>query len=109
MREPRPGIGGVYLEIAALTDAPQDVPGTSAILVINFDDPILVPHGEEDVAIGSQLQRIAVQPVVGFFGLVKGSADQTSWIRALLAEDCHAVRVEVIERIPSPSHLQIRV
>ena len=89
--EPVSGIGGAHkFEITALAKAPHHIARASAVKKIDFDDPILVAHREQQIVIVARIQHsVRVRPV---------------------RKDHRApVNVEVIERIPRPIGIEVLV
>src|SRR5579872_1773224 len=66
MRKPRIGVPAVSddSEVAVFAQAPQDVSRAAAIVVIDFQHPVLMTQGKENTTVCRQICRVAVQPVV---------------------------------------------
>jgi hypothetical protein len=50
-------------ETPLVAKPPNDISGAGTTLVINFENPVLVAHGQQKVAIDCVNDRIAVAPV----------------------------------------------
>ena len=89
--KPVRGVGAaLQSEIAALSQAPKDVTGAFSILIVNLYDPILMPDGEQEIAvIGGLHDRVGVRPVREEIGV--------------------AVDIQMVKRVPHPNRLQVGV
>lgn len=92
--EPVGGIGGVGYalegEVALETEMPEDVSRAGAIIVVNFEEPILVADGDDEVAVVWGIEDgVGVGPI--------GEHEGT------------AIDIEVIELVPDPDGFVILV
>src|ERR1700747_2974404 len=77
-------------EIPSLPESPHDIAVALAILVVNFDDPVLMPDRKKEVSVIRGVNNcVGVRPI-----------RKKVWV---------AVDVQVVERIPCPNGLQILV
>src|ERR1022692_4780971 len=107
MGEPRPRVRGIELKIAVLAQAPDYVNVAGCVLIADFDQPILVTAGIEQLSVRSLLNRVAMRPVVGGRGQVIRSASADR--RAGFSENRLARDIQMIEGVPSPDYVQIAV
>ena len=77
-------------EIALIAKMPEDISCTGPVVVVDFYDPALMAYGEEQVSIRRRIQNgVGVSPV-------------RKHVR-------FAVDVQMVERIPEPHGIQVRV
>ena len=77
-------------EVTTFTEPPEDVARAGTIVVVDFEDPVLVAHGDEDVVIvGCVDDRVGMRPVGEAHGMT--------------------IYIEVIKLIPYPNRLQVLV
>src|ERR1700722_17134951 len=81
MGEPGVRIGGLNLEITLHSHAPENVTLPGAVGVVDLDHPVLMAGGVQNVSVRRQLQRIAVEPVVGEAGKVERRTAYSSRVR----------------------------
>ena len=107
--EPRVRVRGVDGEVAALPQPPDDVAVAGPVAVVDLDHPVLVADRQDQVAVrGRQGHGVHVQPVDR-----REEGDDGRRFRGTrlhdLAQDRPAVDVQVVEGIPGPLHLEVRV
>src|SRR5687768_1146196 len=88
-------------EVTVFSQPPHHLSRAIPTGVMNFYHPVLVPGGIDNVAIGSQRQRISMQPIVGGFSQVERRAT-TRAPRTLLVENSLARYIEMVECVPDP-------
>src|SRR5215472_6272817 len=79
MRKPRVGRGGLNCEIAAVAEPPENVSAPCAIVVVDFDHPVLMAGGIEKAPVVRQSKRISMHPVIGFRRKVERRAKPIGW------------------------------
>ena len=108
VREPRVGIVRLDGEVSIPAEAPKNLPAALAVCVVDLDHPILMPDGHYQVAVGGVAHGVGVQPVVGLGAQVERRASSAAR-HARLTLQGGARRVDVVESIPCPLHLEIPV
>ena len=107
--EPRVRVRGVDGEIAALPQPPDDVAVPGPVAVVDLDHPVLVADRQDQVAVrGRQGHGVHVQPVDRRQDGDDGRRFRGTRLRDL-AQDRPAVDVQVVEGVPGPLHLEVRV
>ena len=78
------------LEISLISQTPNDIPSSSTVVVVDFDHPTLVPHGDEYVSIVFRVDdRICMGPVWKVYRM--------------------PIDIKVVKLIPHPNRIQVRV
>src|SRR5262249_23651504 len=89
--------------------SPDDVAIAGSVRVVDLDDPVLMTNGQNQILVpGGHANRVDVQPIdCGQVG------DGGGRFRAArlndLAQDRPAVHIQMIERVPGPRHLKVRI
>ena len=83
---PRIAIGVV----AAFTQLPQHCACACAVFVVDFQDPVLMPHGKQQIALFGQIDKsVGMRPVGESHGM--------------------AIHVEMVECGPHPCRIEVRI
>ena len=112
MREPGTRIARTYSEIALASELPEirAIGSRSSVLIIQLDNPVLMTDRDDQVAVECWSERVRVGPIVG--DLIAGLEEMgATWITLLarFTQNRLARDVEVIEFVPKPLHLQVRI
>ena len=97
VREPGIRIRGVDGEIAVLPQAPDDVAIAGAVGVVDFDDPVLAAHRNEQIGVNRRpCDGIRVEPVDVALAIP-------------VVQSRSPVHIEMVETVPGPGHLEVLV
>jgi hypothetical protein len=112
VREPRTRIAGVHSEIALASKLPEirAIGSRGSILIVQFNDPVLMTDRNDDIAIQCGSKRIGVGPIIRncITWLVEMRAASAP-LQACFAQDRRAHDVEVVEFVPKPLHLEVGI
>src|ERR1700733_13287988 len=97
MTEPGIRIRGLYRKISACSQPPDNIAGAGSVLIVDFNYPVLVAHGKQQVVIGGRVgKRIAVQPVDR--GTIQSRTVRSIIHFAVFSQYRSARGVEIVER-----------
>src|SRR5664280_1007935 len=95
-------------EIAEGPQFPQHGAVSMAIVVIDLKHPILAAFGKQDVAVRGELNRVGVQPIIGYSkSRIERRAAGAEILETLVIQGSDAANVLVSKRVPGPGELQV--